>query len=100
MTKVCGQCASVFYLPKTMIEKTDFDAMQRVRVGCSKCGTAVCFRCAATAADERGQEGNCFCANCGTELGRGGEAGELGEQFNGWAGRSSEKTRKWWQFWK
>lgn len=84
MTKKCAHCGSKFYEPKTMMDKVDFDAMQRVRVGCSKCGTAVCFSCAATAAGQRGKEGNCFCLKCGAELGRGGEAGELGEHFSGW----------------
>jgi hypothetical protein len=84
ITKRCAHCGSKFYEPKTMMDKVDFDAMQRVRVGCSKCGTAVCFSCAATAADQRGKEGNCFCPKCGAELGRGGEAGELGEHFSGW----------------
>lgn len=80
----CTHCGSKFYEPKTMMDKVDFDAMQKVRVGCSKCGTAVCFSCAATAAGQRGKEGNCFCPKCGAELGRGGEAGELGEHFSGW----------------
>ena len=84
MTEACGNCSSEFYKPRTMVEKTDFMAMQRVRVGCSKCGTPVCFACAATAANERGEHGNCFCPGCGAELGAGGESGNLGEHFSGW----------------
>jgi len=84
MTNKCEHCGSTFYEPKTMMDRIDFNAMQRVRVGCSKCGTAVCFSCAATAADQRGKEGNCFCPKCGAELGQGGEAGTLGEHFSGW----------------
>lgn len=82
--KTCVHCGTKFYVPKTMMDKTNFSAMQKVRVGCSKCGTAVCFSCAATAADHRGKEGNCFCPKCGKELGQGGEAGELGEDFSEW----------------
>ena len=67
-----------------MIDKVDGLAMQKVRVGCSMCGTAVCFSCAASEADKRGKESNCFCPKCGTELGREGEAGGLGEHFSGW----------------
>jgi hypothetical protein len=67
-----------------MIEKTDFGAMQRVRVGCSKCQTAICFSCAATAADKKGKSGECFCPKCGADLGRAGEAGQLGNHFSGW----------------
>ena len=85
MSKECAHCGSEFYEPKTMIDKVNFDAMQKVRVGCSKCGTSVCFSCAATAADQRGKEGNCFCPKCGAELGRKGEAGELGKHFSGWS---------------
>lgn len=84
MTKTCGNCGSTFYEPKTMMDKVDFNAMQRVRVGCSKCGSAICFSCAATAADARGEGGNCFCPNCDAELGRGGEAGNLGDHFSRW----------------
>ena len=84
MNKRCAHCESAFYMPKTMKDKIDFNAMQKVRVGCSKCGTAVCFSCAATAADQRGKEGNCFCPKCGAELGREGEAGKLGEHYSGW----------------
>ena len=84
MQKKCTHCGKKFYEPKTLVDKTNFEAMQQVRVGCSKCKTPVCFSCAATAADERGKEGNCFCPKCGAELGRGGEAGELGEHFSGW----------------
>lgn len=84
MTKKCAHCGSGFYEPKTTMDKVDFGAMQKVRVGCSKCGTAVCFSCAATAADQRGKGGNCFCPKCGAELGSTGEAGELGKHFSGW----------------
>jgi hypothetical protein len=84
MTKRCVHCGSAFYEPKTMMDKTDFNAMQKVQVGCSKCGMAVCFSCASTAADQRGKEGNCFCPRCYAELGGGGEAGELGGHFSGW----------------
>jgi len=80
----CTHCGSKFYEPKSMKDKIDFDAMQKVRVGCSKCGTPVCFSCAATAADERGKGGNCFCPKCGQELSPNGEAGELGGSFSGW----------------
>ena len=83
-SRKCAHCGSRFYEPKNMRDKVDFEAMQKVRVGCSKCGMPVCFSCAATAADERGKGGNCFCPKCGEELGRSGEAGELGEYFSGW----------------
>jgi hypothetical protein len=82
--KTCAQCGTAFYEPKTMMDKIDFNAMQKVRVGCSKCGAAICFGCAATAADKLGKQGNCFCPKCGAELGKAGEAGELGEHFSGW----------------
>lgn len=80
----CAHCNGEFYKPKSMKDKLDFEAMQSVRVGCSTCGTPVCFSCAATEADNRGESGNCFCPECGAELGEGGEAGELGEDFSGW----------------
>jgi hypothetical protein len=83
-TNTCVHCGATFYTPRTMLEKTDFQAMQRVRVGCSQCGSPVCFGCAATAADEKGQGGGCLCPLCGVDLGRGGEAGDLGEHFAGW----------------
>ena len=81
MSETCDNCATQFYKPKTMIERTDFEAMQRVRVGCSKCQTAICFSCAATAADKFGE---CFCPKCGADLGGKGEAGQLGDHFSGW----------------
>jgi hypothetical protein len=84
MNNSCTHCGAGFYEPKTMMDKVDFYAMQRVRVGCSKCGTAVCFGCAATAADKLGKVGNCFCPKCGAELGSNGEAGLLGDHFEGW----------------
>lgn len=84
MQETCAHCGKEFYEPKTIMDKTNFDAMLKVRVGCSKCGTPVCFDCAATAADQRGREGDCFCPKCGANLGRGGEAGVLGEHFSGW----------------
>lgn len=84
MTSNCAHCGSTFYRPRSMRDKVDFDAMQRVRVGCSQCGTAVCFSCAATAADQRGKPMNCFCPKCGAELGKGGEAGQLGNHYSGW----------------
>lgn len=80
----CAHCNSKFFTPRSSIDKLNDIGMQRVQVGCSKCGTPVCFSCAATAADERGKAGNCFCPKCGAELGRGGEAGKLGKHFNGW----------------
>jgi len=83
-TLACGTCNSEFYEPKSMLERADSTAMQKVRVGCSKCGTPVCFSCAATAADDRGQSGNCFCPQCGAEFGSGGESGELGKPHSGW----------------
>jgi len=82
--RLCSHCNSQFYEPKTKTDKTDFNAMQKVRVGCSICGAPVCFSCSANAADERGKGGNCLCPNCGKELGSAGEAGELGKYFNGW----------------
>ena len=82
--ETCVHCGSQFYKPKTTVEKIDFEAMQRVRVGCSKCQTAVCFSCAATAADKRDKSGQCFCPKCGSDLGSAGEAGELGNHFSGW----------------
>jgi len=84
MSEECGNCGAKFYKPKTMLEKTNFSAMQHVRVGCSKCGTPVCFSCAATAADKQGKSGECFCPKCGVDLGRGGEAGQLGDHYSGW----------------
>ena len=83
-TETCAHCMSEFFKPKTMTDKTDFNAMQKVRVGCSKCGKKVCFSCAATAADQHGKGDTCICPACGAELGRSGEAGELGEHFDGW----------------
>ena len=80
----CVHCGSQFHKPETMNDKVNFDAMQKARVGCSRCGTAVCFSCAANSANERGKTGNCFCPKCGAELGRGGEAGEVGKHFSGW----------------
>lgn len=80
----CDICGTIFYRPKNMIEKTKFKAMQRVRVGCSKCRKAVCFDCAVNAADKKGKSGECFCPECGADLGRGGEAGQLGDHYDGW----------------
>lgn len=91
----CTCCGSLFYEPKGMRDKIDFNAMQRVRVGCRKCGTPVCFSCAATAADELGKAGNCFCPKCGQELGPKGEAGELGEYYSGWdQGKTNSKSNR------
>lgn len=84
MSETCDNCRTQFYRPKTMVEKTDFVAMQRVRVGCSKCQTAICFSCATTAADKKSKSGECFCPKCGMDLGRAGEAGQLGDHFSGW----------------
>jgi hypothetical protein len=84
MNENCIHCGSLIYKPKTMVDRINFDAMQRARVGCSNCGVVVCFSCAATSANERGKTGNCCCPKCGTELGRGGEAGEIGEHFSKW----------------
>lgn len=80
----CGSGGTTFYEPKTATDKLDFVGMQRVRVGCSKCGAAVCFSCAATAADQQGKSGNCVCPKCGAELGAGGEAGTLGNRHPAW----------------
>lgn len=80
----CAHCSSIFFTPRSSIDKLNDIGMQRVQVGCSKCSTPVCFSCAATAADHKGKEGNCFCPKCGAELGRGGEAGKLGDHFSGW----------------
>ena len=93
MSNTCNHCRSAFYEPKTMADKVDFKSMQKVRVGCSKCGTAVCFSCAATVADKKGKEGNCFCPKCGAELGRGGEAGELGKHLNGWDSLNKDEDK-------
>ncbi len=54
MTKTCDHCGSKFFEPKTITDKIDFAAMQKARVGCSKCENAICFSCAATAADRPG----------------------------------------------
>lgn len=80
----CTHCSSEFFLPRSSLDKLNDIGMQRVRVGCSSCGIPVCFSCAATAADQRGKEGNCFCPKCGAELGPSGEAGKLGVHFSGW----------------
>lgn len=84
MEKKCAHCGSRFFEPKSLVDKLNDAGMQKVRVGCSKCGTPVCFSCAATEADKRGKKFNCFCPKCGAELGKGGEAGNLGDHFSGW----------------
>jgi len=82
--KKCARCGCEFYEPRTMMDRINFDAMQRVRVGCSKCGAAVCFGCAATAADQRRKSMNCFCHKCGAELGKESEASRLGDHLSKW----------------
>lgn len=82
--EICAHCNSKIFQPKDVKDKLNDQAMQKVRVGCSKCGKPVCFSCAATEADRLGKEGNCFCPECGAELGHGGEAGNIGEHFGGW----------------
>lgn len=80
----CAQCGLTFYEVRTVADKLNSAGMQKVRVGCSRCGVPVCFSCAATAADRRGSQGSCFCPKCDAELGRAGEAGSLGDYFSGW----------------
>ncbi|MFH1560636.1 MAG: hypothetical protein ABID84_04425 [Chloroflexota bacterium] len=84
MTETCAHCGSALDERKPIADEVDFSAMQRMHVGCRKCGTAVCFSCAATAASQMGIESNCLCPNCGAELGLGGEVDELGEDYYGW----------------
>jgi len=35
-------------------------------------------------ANRKGKSYNLFCPKCGAELGEGGEAGHLGDHFQGW----------------
>lgn len=94
----CSNCGRNFYQPKTMSEKTDFSAMQHVRVGCSNCATPVCFSCATAEAEKKGKSMECFCPKCGADLGRGGEAGQLGDHYKGWdtphKGHMNRKRKK------
>ncbi|MBI4282028.1 MAG: hypothetical protein HY672_00875 [Chloroflexi bacterium] len=84
MTSTCAHCGSDLEERTPIADWVDLSAMQKMQVGCRRCGTPVCLGCGAAAASRLGIERNCLCPNCGAELGLGGEVDELGEDYYGW----------------
>ena len=70
MSNVCDQCGTTFYRFSPM-SGLDLNALQegRMRVGCRKCGSAICFKCAFEAAQLKGKHEQCICPVCGAKLG-------------------------------
>jgi hypothetical protein len=67
----CNYCGTTFESLKAGVYLGNMDVgdtILRMRKGCDNCGVPVCFDCAASAADTRGQKGHCICPKCGVNL--------------------------------
>ena len=84
MTETCAHCGSILDERNPIIDEADLGSIQKMQVGCRRCGTAVCLSCGFAAASKLGIEKNCICPKCSAELGLGGEVDELGEDYYGW----------------
>lgn len=84
MTETCAHCGSNLDERIPIADESDLSSVQKMQVGCRKCGTAVCLSCASAAASKLGIKGNCLCPKCGAELGLDGYVDELGEDYYGW----------------
>jgi hypothetical protein len=84
MTETCAHCGSNLDKLIPIADESNLSSVQKMKVGCKKCGTAVCLSCAFTAASKLGIKKNCICPKCGAELGLDGYVDELGDDYYGW----------------
>jgi|GEM_PF-2181579 hypothetical protein len=84
MTETCAHCNSVLHERIPIVDDTDLSSVQRMQVGCRKCGSAVCLSCGSKAAAKFGIKKNCLCPKCNAELGIDGYVDEMGEDYYGW----------------
>jgi|TARA_Y100000031_G_C7912408_1_gene244432 hypothetical protein len=81
---MCTHCGSALEERRYIVDEADLSEVQRMHVGCRKCGTPTCLNCAFTAASQLGIKKNCICPKCSAELGLDGYVDELGEDYYGW----------------
>jgi len=84
MTETCTHCGSAVDERIPIVDEADLSSVQRMQVGCRKCGMVVCLSCGSKAAARFGIKKNCLCPKCGAELGLDGYVDEMGEDYYGW----------------